>query len=86
MSKKRELYKVNKLKCANPECHKEVDALHMDDNGYCDDCHNKIIDELVIEESDETRFLSDESLSIMCEHPIRVRPSRSANSWRRKQI
>jgi hypothetical protein len=76
MSKKRELYKMSKLKCANPDCNEEVDALHMDDDGYCDDCHNKIIDGLQIEESDETRFLSDESLRIMCLHPIRVRPSR----------
>lgn len=86
MSKKGELYKVNKLKCANPVCTEEVDALNMDDNGYCDDCHNKIIDGLIIEESDETRFLSDESLSIMCSHPtkVRVRSSKSSMSFRKR--
>lgn len=61
------------IECANPVCKNVVDALHMDDNGYCEDCHNKIIDELIIEESDETRFLSDESLRIMCLHPVKVR-------------
>lgn len=77
---------MSKLKCANSECNKEVDALHMDDEGYCDDCHNKIIDELRIEESEETKFLSDESLNIMCDHPIRVRSSVQQVNWRRRQM
>lgn len=77
---------MEKLKCANPECKNIVDALSMDDDGYCNDCHNKIIDGLQIEESDETRFLSDESLQIMCEHPVRVRirPSRPFTNFRKK--
>lgn len=53
------------MKCTNPECKNEVDALHMDDEGYCIDCHNKILDSLLIEESDETKCLSDESLEIV---------------------
>ncbi len=52
-------------KCKNPECGKEIDALHMDDEGYCIDCHNKMLDSLLIEESEETKFLSDESLEII---------------------
>jgi hypothetical protein len=63
------------IKCANPSCNKEVDALHMDDDGYCDDCHNERIDGMVIEESEETRFLSDDSLRIMCSHPVKIRRS-----------
>ncbi len=57
---------IGDTKCKNPECGKIVDALHMDDEGYCYDCHDKILDELIIEESDETRFLSDESLRVKC--------------------
>jgi hypothetical protein len=74
------------IKCADPVCKNMVDALSMDDDGYCDDCHNKIIDGLIIEESDETRFLSDESLRIMCSHPIklRVRSSRPSIDRRKK--
>jgi hypothetical protein len=77
---------MEKLKCTNPECKNIVDALHMDDDGYCNDCHDGIIDELVIEESDETRFLCDESLRIMCEHPVRVRtrPSRPSTNFHKK--
>lgn len=79
--------RMKKIKCANSECNEEVDAVHMDDDGYCDDCHNKILDGLMIEESDETRFLSDESLNIICLHPIRVKSSgpsadRRKNSYR----
>lgn len=77
---------MDKVKCANPECSEEVDALHMDDEGYCNDCHDRIIDGLIIEESDETRFLCDESLRIMCEHPlmVRTRPSRPSTNFRKK--
>lgn len=53
------------MKCTNPECKNEVDALHMSDDGYCIDCYNKILDGLLIEESDETKCLSDESLEIV---------------------
>lgn len=53
------------MKCKNPECKNEVDALHMSDEGYCLDCHDKILDGLLIEESEETMCLSDESLRIM---------------------
>ena len=78
---------MEKLKCANPECKNIVDALNMDDDGYCNDCHDRIIDGLRIDESDETRFLSDESLNIMCECPvrIRVRSSRPPINSRKKQ-
>jgi hypothetical protein len=69
---------IGKVKCASSDCKNMVDALSMDDEGYCNDCHDKRVDGLIIEESDETRFLSDESLRIMCEHPIRVRSSRSS--------
>ena len=67
---------MGKIKCANSECKNMVDALHMDDDGYCDDCHNKILDGLRIEESEETKFLSEESLDIMCKFPIKIRSSR----------
>lgn len=50
---------MEEMKCKNVECGEIVDALHMDDEGYCDDCHNKMLDGLLIEESDETRFLSN---------------------------
>lgn len=75
---------MEELRCANPACKNVVDALHMDDDGYCDDCHNRTLDELRIEESDETRFLSDESLQIMCAYPVRVRSSRSSVNFRKK--
>lgn len=54
------------MKCKNSECNNEVDALSMDDEGYCDTCHNKMLDECLITESDETKFLSDRSLEIIC--------------------
>lgn len=41
--------------------------------GYCIDCHNKILDGLLIDESDETKCLSDESLRIMVMRPARAR-------------
>jgi hypothetical protein len=75
---------MEELKCANPECENRVDALHMDDDGYCYDCHDRMLDGLLIEESDDTRFLSDESLRIMCEHPVRVRSSRQSINFRKK--
>lgn len=75
---------MEETKCANPMCENKVDALNMDDDGYCDDCHNKIIDGLITEESDETRFLSDESLRIMCMHPVKLRSSRPSISFRKK--
>lgn len=58
----------------------------MDDDGYCNECHDKIVDRLLIEESDETRFLSDESLNIMCACPVKVRlrSSRPSISFRKK--
>ena len=77
---------MEKLKCKNPSCETEVDALSMDDDGYCNDCHDGIIDGLLVEESDETRFLCDESLRIMCERPVmvRARPSRPSTNFRKK--
>lgn len=65
------------MKCNNPKCDNEVDALHMDDEGYCNDCHDKMLDNLLIEESDETKYLSDQSLEIMSRHPIKIRRMRS---------
>ena len=62
-----------RMKCKNPVCQNDIDALHMDDEGYCNDCHDKMLDELIIEESEETKHLSDISLEIMCRHPIKVR-------------
>lgn len=79
---------MDKIKCANTSCDNKVDALSMDDDGCCDECHNKLIDGMIVEESDETRFLSDESLRIMCEHPIRVnrvRSSRPSTNFRKNQ-
>lgn len=64
------------MKCKNSKCDNDVDALHMDDEGYCVGCHDKILDSLLIEESDETKCLSDESLEIMVRHPIKVRRRR----------
>ena len=60
---------MEETKCKNPVCDEIVDALHMDDEGYCGECHDKILDGLLIPESEETRFLSDESLQIICEQP-----------------
>lgn len=64
------------MKCANPVCNTDVDALHMDDDGYCNECHDKILDDMAIAESEETKYLSDESLEIilwgMNHHPIRA--------------
>ena len=34
------------MKCANG-CGREVDALHMSDEGYCEECHDRIIDIIV---------------------------------------
>jgi len=79
---------MEEVRCKNIECGKKVDALHMDDEGYCDECHDKILDGLIIEESDDTRYLSDESLNLICStRPIRVRAPigakyRSANRRR----
>lgn len=64
---------MEETKCKNPVCGKIVNALHMDDEGYCDECHDKILDGLLIQESEETRFLSDQSLQIICEQPTRLR-------------
>ncbi len=71
------------LKCKNPECGIIVDALHMDDEGYCIICHNKMLDMLIIEESEETKYLSDESLNIMCKYPTRVGRMQRSNNKRR---
>ena len=34
------------MKCANG-CGRDVDALHMSDEGYCPDCFDRIIDIIV---------------------------------------
>lgn len=36
------------MKCINPKCNNEIDALHMTDDGYCDDCYDAILDNLLI--------------------------------------
>ena len=61
------------MKCKNPLCENQVDALHMDDDGYCNICHDKRLDNLLLEESEETKYLSDESLEIMSRRSVRVR-------------
>ena len=62
------------MKCKNPNCNNQVDALHMDDEGYCNECHDAILELLLLEESAETRCLSDESLNLKIfrlNHPSR---------------
>ncbi len=67
---------MDELKCADPGCNNKVDALHMDDEGFCEDCHDRRLDGLLIEESEETRSLSDESLDLMVSHPVKIRSIR----------
>ena len=66
------------MKCMNPVCTNDVDALHMSDDGYCNDCHNKMLDDLLIEESEETRYLSDMSLAMICNREARYVGHRSS--------
>ncbi len=74
------------MKCKNHLCKNEVNALSMDDEGYCDYCHNKMLDDMLIEESEETRCLSDESLEIilwrMNRHQIRATSRKTMNRRR----
>jgi hypothetical protein len=36
------------MKCENG-CGNDVDALHMSDEGYCDECYDKKLEELLID-------------------------------------
>jgi len=39
------------MKCKNSICRNEINPLHMNNEGYCIDCHNEFLENLLIEES-----------------------------------
>ncbi len=50
------------MKCKNSGCKNEIDALHMNNEGYCINCHNDFLNNLLIEESrNKNHYLANHS-------------------------